>query len=116
MDAGSAHGQAESDVLFYVSCCEKMGVDVLPEVVSLLSADSTLEGEQLRLRGVKDGELESVLTTLARINGVGEGAFGGAEGSSQLTRLELFDGKFGIRGVSALASTIENDKCVQALR
>jgi hypothetical protein len=66
------------------------------------------------LSATTDGEVESLCATLAKLNNgtsVDEG-----ESVKITSRLEFFNGKFSSRGVSALASTIENDKCIQALR
>jgi hypothetical protein len=115
-------------VLYYVETCEKLGVGVLMEVVEWLglqeesareadnngSNPSPAHTDLLSLSATTDGEVESLCATLAKLNNgtsVDEG-----ESVKITSRLEFFNGKFSSRGVSALASTIENDKCIQALR
>ena len=116
-------------VLYYVETCEKLGVGVLMEVVEWLGLreeeareaasngaipSSPARTDLLRLSATTDGEVESLCATLAKMNNGTAGDPG--EVANIRSRLEFFNGKFSSRGVSALASTIENDRCIQALR
>lgn len=121
---------AQDTVMYYVDTCEKLGVGVLMEVVEWLAGGGNKGGggggqagtessdPALRLTATTDGEVESVCATLAKVNNSLAALATGGDSQRKilLSRLEFFDGKFSVRGVSALASAIENDTCIQALR
>lgn len=99
----SAPTTMSSTVNFYISCCSKMGCSPLPSFLTFLQTpppspptpSSFNDSTSLRLQHSTDSEIESVMATIAMLKG------------EKRIRLEVFEGKFGTRGLSALASTIE---------